>query len=1375
MLGRELDVRGGRHVAGKQPLKPLQQPAASLSDTARQPDTGAGLGPGEVAGDMASTLVDKAVTNGSKLMEGLPLDSITGGGMLKAGGGHTAAGVLTSRTQAGEMAAAPAGAGYGNNTGTAPLPPQEVLSAQQDNKPVYGIPQYPATMAFRPPEGLDQVIPNPGMPRANKAISRERPDGDPRSPADRTVLQQHVMFWDRDNDGVIYPIDTFVGFRRLGFNLLISTLAVPFIHLSFSYPTLKGWLPDPRLPIYLDQIHRTKHGSDSEVYDTEGRFVPEKFEEIFSKFDKDNKGGLGWTDIQQMVYNNMNINDPNGWVAERLEWWVTYLLLRDHKGLVSKEKIRAVYDGTIWETVAAEVEARKNRRSAYKYEIATSPEPATEIALAEMASSTAETRDQVALRAVKAEAKDVSAELQNVLAALVRNPDDVFLQNIRRRLEGAKEKIESRLQTLQSHIVGEGAGSTAPAVRALPPPAELTADFERRAQQHPLSAQQAQRGRGAATGPATNPANVPLLFNWRAESTSALLLSTASVASASSTAAARARNSSGAAAEAGSSSSSSSSSGAGAAAGAAEVAAAAAAAIAGGLLLPQLAHPVFAHVLRLLEGGAATAATAAADAAAGLTDDDLVAAAGLIEAACGYSQAVDEAHLAAAVQEVLLPYLFGPQGGAAAAGVGSAGYVRHATPLARQHHAASASASAPFSARAAPRWAVGDDPSHPAHLFLLAEFRTGLAATTSGSSSGSSGASSSPTADPAFVGAAHYMDFWQRRQQRQHQQQQAASAGGGSGADVWGLQTYRPAFLLEVLGPNVRLSALSWTDRPLVTPLTPLLPLLPLHDPQLLRLGPAAAGLSSDDRLLLPVARLLSGLRAGLRWLAALHNHASRHALAASSPQQPQVEVAAAATAAAAAAPAKRRRVKTTSPPTAAPVEAVAAAPPVPAPWAGSSSPSPALPYPILLSRRYAGHDGAAPAQALGPRTFLLSATAPDSLAAATSSTAASPASGPAPVAAAAAAGALLVVVKLARAYDLQAHREWAALGLAPPVMRTRRLRSGWVLVESQYLPREREAAAVGGGAAAWQSLVTVLASGVEADRVGALAAVKSALQRGSAGGGPAAAGAASRVADALGADITAAAGGWLVRRGGKAWEAQLVDFTLPDATSRRLLSLATARRRIAERKRALLQQHQQAAAAAAAAQNAAAEAAVASALAASEAAIAATAAATATAAGSGRKRAAGRQSGNRGTVSVAGRRSIRSREEAAAVANDGATPAAAAAPRHPLAAPAGEGKGGTTGGEPMAAVSGAASRGTRGSVAGSATSSSASSAGGATVKGRSRRGSPPPPAAMLAPAPPRAAASLSPAPRLHLLRARPLRAGPGAPQLGARLRVLGW
>ena len=76
----------------------------------------------------------------------------------------------------------------------------------------------------------------------------------------KTPLQQHVLFWDRDRDGQIYPWDTYIGFRELGFNILFSFLAVLIINLNFSYPTrlAHSFLPDPWFRVYVDAVHKAK-------------------------------------------------------------------------------------------------------------------------------------------------------------------------------------------------------------------------------------------------------------------------------------------------------------------------------------------------------------------------------------------------------------------------------------------------------------------------------------------------------------------------------------------------------------------------------------------------------------------------------------------------------------------------------------------------------------------------------------------------------------------------------------------------------------------------------------------------------------------------------------------------------------------------------------------------------------------------------------------------------------------------------------------------------------------------------------------------------------------------------------------------------------
>lgn len=57
---------------------------------------------------------------------------------------------------------------------------------------------------------------------------------------------------------MIYPWDTYIGFRELGFNMLFSLLAVLIINVNFSYPTrlTYSFVPDPWFRVYVGSIHK---------------------------------------------------------------------------------------------------------------------------------------------------------------------------------------------------------------------------------------------------------------------------------------------------------------------------------------------------------------------------------------------------------------------------------------------------------------------------------------------------------------------------------------------------------------------------------------------------------------------------------------------------------------------------------------------------------------------------------------------------------------------------------------------------------------------------------------------------------------------------------------------------------------------------------------------------------------------------------------------------------------------------------------------------------------------------------------------------------------------------------------------------------------
>ncbi|BGP65633.1 hypothetical protein NBRC10512_000999 [Rhodotorula toruloides] len=218
-------------------------------------------------------------------------------------------------------------------------------------------------------EEASKGLAEPYVPRANIAATPERPFGTQegnwaKQHENDSVLQQHCAFFDPDNDGIVWPWDVFWGFHQLGYALPWCILSVMIISTSFSWFTSESWIPNPLFPINLKHIHRAKHGSDTGTYHNEGRFIPAHFEAIFSKFDKGLKGGVTFYEGLQLIRAQRNILDFAGWVGAFFEMLATYLLIWPADGIMRKEDLRTVYDGSIFYTIAArECERRRLARS----------------------------------------------------------------------------------------------------------------------------------------------------------------------------------------------------------------------------------------------------------------------------------------------------------------------------------------------------------------------------------------------------------------------------------------------------------------------------------------------------------------------------------------------------------------------------------------------------------------------------------------------------------------------------------------------------------------------------------------------------------------------------------------------------------------------------------------------------------------------------------------------------------------------------------------------------------------------------------------------------------------------------------------------------
>ncbi|KAF9007881.1 Caleosin [Cyathus striatus] len=167
-----------------------------------------------------------------------------------------------------------------------------------------------------------------------------------------TSLQQHVAFFDPDGDGIIWPLDTFRGFRDLKFSLFWTIVATLVIHGGFSYVTWGHIFPDPFFRLKIKNMHRAKHGSDSETYTVTGDFDETRFNYNFDLYTAPPHTHMGFYNGVRMIHGNRNAFDPFGWFAAAFEWLATYIFLWPVDGRMKREDVKAIYNGSIFYTVS---------------------------------------------------------------------------------------------------------------------------------------------------------------------------------------------------------------------------------------------------------------------------------------------------------------------------------------------------------------------------------------------------------------------------------------------------------------------------------------------------------------------------------------------------------------------------------------------------------------------------------------------------------------------------------------------------------------------------------------------------------------------------------------------------------------------------------------------------------------------------------------------------------------------------------------------------------------------------------------------------------------------------------------------------------------
>jgi len=130
---------------------------------------------------------------------------------------------------------------------------------------------------------------------------------------------------------------------------------------------LWSYVPDPLMRIHLSNIQHDIHGSDTQTYNAQGNFESVKFNEIFEKYSSTpNKDGLTKEDTYRMWRNQRRACDFFGPMATAVEWIAAWYTLKPKDGIIKKDDIKGVYDGSIFYRIAESVQQSKDGKDKAK-------------------------------------------------------------------------------------------------------------------------------------------------------------------------------------------------------------------------------------------------------------------------------------------------------------------------------------------------------------------------------------------------------------------------------------------------------------------------------------------------------------------------------------------------------------------------------------------------------------------------------------------------------------------------------------------------------------------------------------------------------------------------------------------------------------------------------------------------------------------------------------------------------------------------------------------------------------------------------------------------------------------------------------------------